>query len=284
MTQYNYNNCPETIKNQIDLLVNFTKQVLRGDLLGIYLHGSLAMGCFNPQLSDIDILVVTRDNMTNEDRFLFTQELIRLSYNPVPIELSVITKHDIDNYEYPLKYEYHYSEAWREDYMKIIESKEQMILEEFKGTDPDLSAHIMIILHRGICLYGNAISDVFPSIPKEDYISAIFEDINYIRKCLTEKPVYSILNLCRVFWFITEGQVSSKEESGEWAMEVIPQKYKALLTDSLNMYRGVKASASFDMKLLRDFFAYITEEINIRFRATIHLHREGRSTGGTGSE
>ena len=29
------------------------------DLTGVYLHGSLAMGCFNPQKSDIDLMVVT---------------------------------------------------------------------------------------------------------------------------------------------------------------------------------------------------------------------------------
>jgi len=48
-----YNNCPEAIKSQIDLLINFSIQILENNLLGVYLHGSLAMGRFNPQLSDI---------------------------------------------------------------------------------------------------------------------------------------------------------------------------------------------------------------------------------------
>ncbi|MDQ0195648.1 nucleotidyltransferase domain-containing protein [Paenibacillus wynnii] len=37
---------------------------LSGNLLGIYLHGSLAMGCFNPLKSDIDFLIVVKDKLT----------------------------------------------------------------------------------------------------------------------------------------------------------------------------------------------------------------------------
>ncbi len=45
----------------------FTRQVahlLADNLIGVYLHGSLAMRCFNPVVvSDIDVLVVTLEPM-----------------------------------------------------------------------------------------------------------------------------------------------------------------------------------------------------------------------------
>ena len=34
--------------------------ILSANLTGIYLHGSLALGCFNWDKSDIDFIVVTR--------------------------------------------------------------------------------------------------------------------------------------------------------------------------------------------------------------------------------
>ena len=39
-------------------LVEAAKGAFGANLTGVYLHGSLAMGCFNPKKSDIDLLVV----------------------------------------------------------------------------------------------------------------------------------------------------------------------------------------------------------------------------------
>ena len=38
--------------------VEGSKAILPNDLVGVYLHGSVAMGCFNPLKSDLDLIVV----------------------------------------------------------------------------------------------------------------------------------------------------------------------------------------------------------------------------------
>ncbi|HHT85033.1 MAG: nucleotidyltransferase domain-containing protein [Bacillota bacterium] len=46
------------------LLERFVQQnriILGSNLVGIYLHGSAAMGCWNPRTSDLDLLVVVND-------------------------------------------------------------------------------------------------------------------------------------------------------------------------------------------------------------------------------
>jgi predicted nucleotidyltransferase len=40
--------------------VSKLSEMLGSNLVGVYLHGSLAMGCFNPHASDIDVLVITQ--------------------------------------------------------------------------------------------------------------------------------------------------------------------------------------------------------------------------------
>lgn len=45
----------------LNRVVELFKEELGGNLVGIYLHGSLAMGCFNPDTSDVDLLLVVRD-------------------------------------------------------------------------------------------------------------------------------------------------------------------------------------------------------------------------------
>jgi streptomycin 3"-adenylyltransferase len=49
---------PRSVDEQVDRLVAGFRDILGDNLHGIYLHGSLALGCFNPARSDIDVLVV----------------------------------------------------------------------------------------------------------------------------------------------------------------------------------------------------------------------------------
>ena len=45
---------PENILTQF---VAAARETIGENLLGVYLHGSAAMGCFNPKSSDLDLLV-----------------------------------------------------------------------------------------------------------------------------------------------------------------------------------------------------------------------------------
>lgn len=47
-------------------LLNEVRAVLEGELVGLYLYGSLASGDFDPHRSDIDFVVVTRDALPDE--------------------------------------------------------------------------------------------------------------------------------------------------------------------------------------------------------------------------
>jgi predicted nucleotidyltransferase len=53
--------------------------ILEADLVGVYLHGSAATGCFNPDRSDIDLLVVVRQTLSPEQRRAVAQLLLNAS-------------------------------------------------------------------------------------------------------------------------------------------------------------------------------------------------------------
>ncbi|WP_100011520.1 nucleotidyltransferase domain-containing protein [Lentibacillus sediminis] len=49
-----------------NLLDEFNKkliEILSSNLTGIYLHGSLAMGCYNQRTSDIDLIIVVKESL-----------------------------------------------------------------------------------------------------------------------------------------------------------------------------------------------------------------------------
>jgi Nucleotidyltransferase domain. len=53
------------------LFVKCAREILKDNLAGVYLHGSAVMGCYQPKKSDLDFLVVVKENMTDADKRAF---------------------------------------------------------------------------------------------------------------------------------------------------------------------------------------------------------------------
>ena len=66
-------------QNILDEIVDKSKIIFKEDLTGIYLHGSLAMGCFNPNKSDIDLIIVIKNNMTDIQKLQFMNHVVELN-------------------------------------------------------------------------------------------------------------------------------------------------------------------------------------------------------------
>ena len=62
-------------QNLLDEIVDKSKIIFKDNLTGIYLHGSLAMGCFNPNKSDIDLIIVIKNNITNIQKLQFMNHI-----------------------------------------------------------------------------------------------------------------------------------------------------------------------------------------------------------------
>ena len=85
------------IQSLLNKLVQYSCNVFKDKLVGIYLHGSLAMGCFNPVKSDIDILIVIDDEITNMEKKNFMDFIIQLN-DKLPskgIELSIVKENTV---------------------------------------------------------------------------------------------------------------------------------------------------------------------------------------------
>jgi predicted nucleotidyltransferase len=233
--QYSWDTCPSEIKRQLVELLEVNKQLLLTNLKGFYLHGSLAMGCFNPKRSDIDIIVVVESDLKIEIKSELVKHLLEQSNNPNPIEISYIKQEHLLDWVFPTPYEFHYSEHWRDWYTGLlIQNKSDWTLSE---TDPDLAAHLVILKERGICLYGDPISKL-RSIPKEHYISAILSDIANAEQSILVNPVYIILNLCRVYLYISQQKITSKDEAGVLAQRLLTSEFSQMVEKALFYYRS----------------------------------------------
>jgi hypothetical protein len=96
--------------------------LLRDDLVGIYLHGSLAMGCFNPQHSDMDVLVVSQAAIPLPVKAELGRLLLRLSLLPSPIEIHFLNLAGLHPWRYPPPFDLHYSGPWRDRFERDLAS------------------------------------------------------------------------------------------------------------------------------------------------------------------
>lgn len=79
---YAWPDAPAAVVAQVGRLTDGLRVLLGDNLLGVYLHGSLAMGGFNPERSDSDLLVATQDGMSAAARRDVARLLLELSGAP----------------------------------------------------------------------------------------------------------------------------------------------------------------------------------------------------------
>lgn len=234
------------------------KEILKDNLVGIYVHGSIAFGCFNHSKSDIDFLAVTKSTPSQEEKVMLIQILLDLESSSPPkgIEMSVVLERNCLNFTYPTPFELHFSNSHLE--------KCGVNLEEYcavmNGTDKDLAAHFTVIKTVGIAWYGKSIESVFGDVPKHYYLDSIKNDIENSENEIRSNPVYIILNLCRVLAFIREDLVISKEQGALWGIKNLPHIYNPLIEEALKSYQFDDDFLT-DNKLAERFSRYMTEQI-----------------------
>ena len=257
MAHYDWATCPGPVHTQIQTFCKQAQIILSDELVSIYLHGSLAMGCFNPEQSDIDLLVVTRQRMSIETKRQLMDLLLRLSNAPCPIEVSFLVAPDIHPFRHPLPYDLHYSESWRQKMSNELANGSWQNWNVVRGHDSDLAAHLTIIHRRGITLYGSAAASVLPPVPDQDYTTSIIEDYVDARDTRMKKPVYFVLNTCRVYAYLSEKQIFSKDEGGVYALETLPTEFHTLIRQALAIYRGQYSAVPFEESVLAGFAAFM---------------------------
>ena len=259
--------CPAEIKVFIFKLKERIKEFIDDNFVGFYLHGSLAMGGFNPKRSDIDVLVVTDKPIRLIEKRNLAQLFLDDSSSPYPIEISFLNKKQLMDWQHPCPFEFHYSEHWRKRYEADLFQGTPKYISEVIQTDPDLAAHVTITYHRGICIEGKPIDEVFPEVPLDDYLSSIMADYLTCLENIAEDPVYCAFNMLRVLWFLDEGVISSKQEAANWGQINLSKEFRMTIKKLAENDADGKDSWPFDeaeLFLLRNYIAGKVQELLIK--------------------
>lgn len=253
---------PEKVKEVLNKLVDSFKVILGDNLVGIYIHGGITMGIFNPASSDLDVIAVVNTSIELETKKELEKAINVLSENlPAKgFEIDVVTRKSIDNFQYPAPREfyYHYSEG--------------ASLEGEKLWNTGLASDFINTKTRGVCLYGEPIAKVFSDSARPYYLKAIAGNAEWSYHNIQDGPdsgscnvpTFGVLSFCRTLAFIETGLITSKKEGGEWALAHTPKEFSPIINAALKEYDQSGTSQPIDAGLLKRFASYSCGRIEPR--------------------
>ena len=201
--------------------------ILGGNLTGVYLYGSLTQNAFDPARSDVDCVVVTAGELSDEQFKELGEWLAKLEKeNSWAARLQM---------QFLLR-----------DEVLVMNSKACLYqFGQFNRCGSDGNPIIwMNILETGLTLTGEPPSAFVPEITREIFREALTRETGYLREEI-EKPnsewrdvpkyrAYAVLTLCRVLYSHATGKIASKPEAAAFAADQLPEELRKIVEAALS--------------------------------------------------
>jgi len=212
----------------LDFLLTHVEEVLQDQFVGMYLFGSLANGDFD-QHSDIDILVVTKQAISNEifNALYEIHEWISTQDSPwtLQLEVSYIPRDALYIFD-PSNNQHPHLDRGTGETLHIANHDASWIIQRY------------ILRERGITITGPELRTLIAPVSRVSLRWAIVQILqNRIRRfldCPDELKSrgyqsYTVLTLCRIIFTLEQGDIVSKLAAAEWAKHNLDEKWTALI-------------------------------------------------------
>jgi predicted nucleotidyltransferase len=201
---------PEAQRAYLDALAEALREVLEDDLVGVYVHGSIALGGFYPRTSDIDVLGICARPISSDTKADIASRLLELTPPAKGLEFSLLTARAAQEPARKVPFELHVA----------MEPEVHVVDGATHEGDEDLVLAIEICRRAGIALYGPPPEQSFAPIPEEWLLDMCDRELAWIQYHPARTPAESsVLQACRAWRYAEERVLSSKVESGRWAID-----------------------------------------------------------------
>jgi len=197
------------------------KHILGSNFIGLYLTGSLSYHAFNPDRSDIDLLVILNEPLSPEEMDKVEQLHITIESENQRwarrIECSYIPKDMLLNILPPKTPRPYIGEG--KFYREAVYGNEWII-------------NLYWLYHHGIAIFGPEFKTFIKSVNIIDVQKACIKDLYKEWKPKIDDPdhlnnshyqSYIVLNLCRILYTVLCSKVASKEISALWVKQNYPE-------------------------------------------------------------
>jgi Aminoglycoside adenylyltransferase, C-terminal domain/Nucleotidyltransferase domain len=218
-------------------LLSRVKVILREQFLGMYLYGSLASGHFDYHSSDIDFLIVTHDELSDEGIIalqtmhkelgaLDTKWAIQLEGSYIPRK--ALRRYDPNNATHP----------------HIDRGNSNLLVEKH---DMDWLIQRYVLRRYGIVIESLSLQELIEPISKKQLQKAVLEWVDFWCEPMIEDTThlvhdgsrsYVIMTLCRILYTLAKGTVVSKTEATDWAQNNLDKRWSYLIKLAANNRNG----------------------------------------------
>ena len=238
--------------NETMIKVNeWLKEILKDNYVGVYFHGSLRLGSFNPDKSDLDFIIVVKNKLTAKVKEQIWDKMLenRNLFPKKGFEFSVVLEENCKKITHPIAYELHGSESWITRY----KTNKSLVLNDDYKVDPDLASHFNVInVPNDNMDFGKPSKEVFAKVPKEMVIASNYCDTLECVEEIVNNPIYCILNLCRFYALVKANLTLSKYDGGKWALENMNSSYNDIIKSAMEDYIS-NTHNTYDKKRLKNF-------------------------------
>lgn len=244
---------PQSVKQVLDEYLALIHEQRPGLLEGMYLHGSLALGAFDPRFSDIDFISITsrRCSDADIDSLRAIHDTLRQRYPQAQLEGSYLQWDDLGRFEDTIPPRPHIHDG-------ILHASGHF----------DLNGVTWWVLkQRGIALVGPPPEYLDIQVDWVDLIAKMHHNMNtywasYITNprrmawLLTDYGIqWAVLGVLRQFYTFRERAITSKTGAGVYALQHTPQQWHRLVQEAIDIRAGI-AGSSYRSPIVRAIAAF----------------------------
>ena len=232
---------PQSVQQVLDEYIALVHERLPSLLEGLYLHGSLALGAFDPRLSDIDFISITSRRCTEADidGLRAIHDTLRQRYPQAHLEGSYLQWGDLGRFEDTIPPHPYIHDG-------VLHASGHF----------DLNAVTWWVLkHRGIAVVGPPPEYLDIQVDWDGLIAKMHHNMNTYWASYTTNPrrmawlltddgvQWAVLGVLRQFYTFRERAITSKTGAGIYALQHMPQRWHRLIQEAIDIRAGIEGSS-----------------------------------------
>jgi len=199
-----------------DLLLQM-RRALGNDLVGLYLYGSLVTGDFDPEISDVDLLAATSNDVDDVETVGRLREMHDALVRAHPawegrIEVAYLSTAALKTFQ------------TRRSSIAVISPGEPF---HVKDAGRDWLMNWYVVRERGMTLFGPSPKMIIARVTKQEFLRAVRERVQVweegTEQATRPAQAYAILTLCRALYTLRTGEQASKKQAALWAQNELPE-------------------------------------------------------------
>ena len=249
---------PREVTDVVRELVEGVQRVLRDQLVGAYVTGSLSTGEFD-DASDIDIVIVTEGELGDDEFDALEQLHVDIGKKDsrwaTQLEVSYFPREDLRRYD-----------PGRSLHPRLDRGKGERL--KMMHHDSDWVAQRHMLRERGITITGPELKSLIDPVSPDELREAMRPLLlDWIRPLLDERVPFAgrghqahvVLTVCRILYTMEHGAVVSKREAATWAQENMHDRWQPLIERA---WRG-RSSPSGPMEDAGETIAFIRQIVEL---------------------